>query len=90
MRAALYLAVLALTPWDACADFTGRVVKVADGDTLTVLVKKRQVRVRLDGIDAPESGQAFSKRSQQSHVRGQAGAREGSRQGSLRPHCRPG
>jgi endonuclease YncB( thermonuclease family) len=41
------------------ADFTGRVVKVADGDTLTVLVNKTQVRVRLDGIDAPESKQAF-------------------------------
>lgn len=66
MRAVLCLAVLALAPWDALADFTGRVVKVADGDTLTVLVNKRQFRVRLDGIDAPESGQAFSKRSQQS------------------------
>jgi endonuclease YncB( thermonuclease family) len=44
----------------------GKVVKVADGDTLTVLVNKRQVRVRLDSIDAPEHGQALGKRSQQS------------------------
>jgi endonuclease YncB( thermonuclease family) len=42
------------------------VVKVSDGDTLTVLVNKTQVRVRLDGIDAPESKQAFGNRSRQS------------------------
>jgi endonuclease YncB( thermonuclease family) len=41
-------------------------VKIQDGDTLTVLVSKRQVRVRLHGIDAPEAGQPFSKRSRQS------------------------
>jgi hypothetical protein len=42
------------------------VVKVADGDTLTVLVNKTQIRVRLDAIDAPERGQAFGKQSGQS------------------------
>jgi endonuclease YncB( thermonuclease family) len=66
MRAVLLLAVLAFTPGAAVADFTGRVVKVSDGDTLTVLVNKIQIRVRLESIDAPERGQAFSKRSQQS------------------------
>jgi endonuclease YncB( thermonuclease family) len=44
----------------------GKVVKIQDGDTLTVLVNKAQIRVRLDAIDAPEHGQAFGKRSQQS------------------------
>ena len=66
MRAVLLLVVFALAPCAALADFTGRVVKVSDGESLTVLVKKRQVRVRLEGIDAPERGQAFSKRSRQS------------------------
>ncbi len=34
---------------------TGRVVAMADGDTLTVLVDgNRQVKVRLAGIDAPK------------------------------------
>ena len=66
MRAVAVLTLLTLTPGLATADFTGRVVKVGDGDTLTVLVNKRQFKVRLDGIDAPETGQAFSKRSQQS------------------------
>ena len=64
-RAVLILA-LSAAPGLALADFTGRVVKVGDGDTLTVLVNKKQFKVRLDGIDAPESGQAFGKRSQQS------------------------
>jgi endonuclease YncB( thermonuclease family) len=39
----------------AAADtLEGKVVKVADGDTVTVLVGREQHRVRLQGIDAPE------------------------------------
>jgi hypothetical protein len=57
---------VALAPCLALANFKGRVVKVSDGDTLIVLVNKRQVKVRLESIDAPESKQAFGKRSQQS------------------------
>lgn len=41
-------------------------VAVHDGDTLTVLVYSRQVRVRLIEIDAPELGQPFGTRSKQS------------------------
>ena len=38
----------------------GKVVKVADGDTITVLDKdNKQHRIRFQGIDAPESSQAF-------------------------------
>lgn len=37
-----------------------------DGDTLTVLIEGRQVRVRLLDIDAPELGQPFGTRSKQS------------------------
>ena len=39
--------------------FEGKVVGVADGDTLVVLDGSTQVRVRLHGIDCPERGQAF-------------------------------
>ena len=46
---------------------TGRVVRVADGDTVTVLdAGNTQYRVRLAGIDAPESHLAFGSRSKQS------------------------
>ena len=38
----------------------GKVISVADGDTVTVLTADRtQVKVRLLGIDCPENGQAF-------------------------------
>ena len=46
---------------------TGRVVSVADGDTVTVLDSNdTQHRIRLEGIDAPESHQAFGEQSRQS------------------------
>ena len=42
-------------------------VGVSDGDTITVLDgDKRQHKIRLSGIDAPEKGQAFGERSKQS------------------------
>ncbi len=60
------IAVLVLAPYAARADFVGRVVKVSDGDTLTVLVEAKQIKVRLDGIDAPERKQPFGQRSLES------------------------
>src|SRR5437016_14437092 len=39
----------------------GKVVAVHDGDTITVLVDKQQVKVRLAAIDAPELGQDFGR-----------------------------
>jgi endonuclease YncB( thermonuclease family) len=44
----------------------GVVVSVHDGDTLTVLVGKQQIKVRLAEIDAPELRQPFGNRSRQS------------------------
>lgn len=44
----------------------GKVVSVADGDTITVLdSNKIQHKIRLSGIDAPERGQAFGNVSKQ-------------------------
>lgn len=57
-------ASLALPPL-AWADFTGDVVGVADGDTITVLRDNVQVKVRLAEIDAPEKAQAFGNNSKQ-------------------------
>ena len=58
-----FCGALALVSGAALADFSGRVVGVADGDTLTVVDGGRQVRVRLWGIDAPERKQPWSSRS---------------------------
>jgi endonuclease YncB( thermonuclease family) len=46
---------------------TGKVVAIANGDTLTVLdASNKQHKIRLDGIDAPESWQDFRSRAKQS------------------------
>jgi endonuclease YncB( thermonuclease family) len=45
--------------------FAGKVVSVADGDTITVLVGKEQHRIRLEGIDCPESRQDFGTKAKE-------------------------
>ena len=57
---------LLLLVFPATAGVSGKVVSVHDGDTLTVLIDRRQVRVRLIDIDAPELRQPFGTRSRQS------------------------
>jgi micrococcal nuclease len=44
---------------------TGKVVGVADGDTITVLEGSTQYKIRLYGIDTPERGQDFGNRAKQ-------------------------
>lgn len=39
--------------------YQGRVVKVIDGDSITMLVGKRQIQIRLAEIDTPERGQPY-------------------------------
>lgn len=64
----IVLALALLTPFSAFStEWTGTVVGISDGDTLTVLnANKRQVKIRLTEIDAPESKQAFGTQSKQS------------------------
>ena len=59
-----FLALAAQAVWAQV--YSGKVVKVSDGDTLTVLVDRKQIKVRLLEIDAPELHQAFGQRSKQS------------------------
>lgn len=58
-----WLAIGLLLAAPSWAELAGRVVAVHDGDTITVLVAGRDVRVRLSGIDAPERGQPFANAS---------------------------
>jgi len=45
---------------------TGKVIQVADGDTITILDStNQQLKIRLGGIDAPEKAQAFGQRSKE-------------------------
>ncbi len=62
------LICLSLFAHDALAGaLLGRVVKIADEDTLTILeAGRRQHRIRLADIDAPEKSQPFGTGSKQS------------------------
>jgi len=44
----------------------GKVIHIADGDTLTILVAgNKQVKIRLAGIDTPEKAQPFGNKAKQ-------------------------
>lgn len=45
--------------------FPAKVIKISDGDTITVLSGKEQTKVRLYGIDAPEKKQEYGQKSKQ-------------------------
>lgn len=48
------------------AELVGKVIAIADGDTITVLdADRRQHKVRLQAIDAPEKGQEHWRASKQ-------------------------
>ncbi len=61
----LFISFALLASQGLAADFTGRVVGVADGDTITVLHDGKGERIRLHGIDCPEKRQAFGNRAKQ-------------------------
>ncbi len=56
---------LVAAPVLAAEPISGRVVSIADGDTLTVLEGKTQHKIRLHGIDSPEKKQAFGAKARE-------------------------
>jgi len=61
-----FAAWIALSPSIYADTLQGRVVSIADGDTVTVLdASQNQHKIRLLGIDAPERKQPFGHRSKQ-------------------------
>lgn len=71
MRYAAVTVVLLLTglllaaPPKVIEEFSGKVIGVTDGDTIKVLLNKDTVKVRLEGIDAPEAGQSYGKKAKE-------------------------
>lgn len=66
MKPLIVIALLLLSITANADTYFGKVVKIADGDTVTILNDQyQQLKVRLAGIDAPERSQAFGKKSKQ-------------------------
>jgi endonuclease YncB( thermonuclease family) len=67
LRPLLMISVLAIaTTVVVAATPTGKGVGIADGDTLTLLAGKTQIKVRLEDIDTPERGRPFGRKTGQS------------------------
>ncbi|MCT7432455.1 thermonuclease family protein [Aliarcobacter cryaerophilus] len=63
MIKALFTLIL-LSSYLLSYELIGKVVKVSDGDTVTILTNdKVQYKIRLNDIDAPEKKQAFGNKS---------------------------
>ncbi len=60
-----FLLLLAASLVSAETIHQGKVVKIADGDTLTLLVDNEQYKIRLSDIDTPERKQPFGTRAKQ-------------------------
>src|SRR5262245_50484730 len=52
-------------PWTASADFTAAVSGVEEGDTIIVMHNGQEEHIRFNGIDCPETGQAFGSTAKQ-------------------------
>jgi len=63
------IAILLLFLQSGMSQFTAKVIGVTDGDTIVVLDENnKQTKIRLEGIDCPESGQDFGSRAKQATV----------------------
>src|SRR5262245_57401377 len=61
--ALLGLAPVSTAGENGAAPLTGRVIGVSDGDTITVVVDRDPIKVRLAEIDAPERGEPWANRA---------------------------
>jgi micrococcal nuclease len=61
----LFLAVWFLISPATASAWSGKVVGVTDGDTITVLHDRQPEKIRLWGVDCPEKGQDFGTKAKQ-------------------------
>lgn len=65
MRFTLLISALLILCWTFAVQ-AHEVIGISDGDTMTVLVDRKPVKIRLANIDAPEKKQPFGEKSKQS------------------------
>ena len=66
LKVSLLALLLATQSVSAADQIAGKVVKVSDGDTVTLLVNGSEtIKVRLSEIDAPETNQPWGNKSKQ-------------------------
>jgi endonuclease YncB( thermonuclease family) len=69
MRLFVALLLILQVQWSFAAELAGKVIRIVDGDTITLHVQDEtgytQEKIRLNGIDAPESSQAYGQKSKQ-------------------------
>jgi micrococcal nuclease len=63
--ASIFLALALVSYIHASTEITGKVIGISDGDTITVLQDRTQYKIRLYGIDCPESHQDFGTKAKQ-------------------------
>ena len=62
----IMIVVFPAASWGNSTTFEAKVVKIVDGDTITALdAQNTTIKIRMYGIDAPESKQAFGQKAKQ-------------------------
>ena len=61
----LTLSFTMICAWADTISWSGKVVGVADGDSITVMHNGKGEKIRLYGIDCPEKQQAFGNKAKQ-------------------------
>lgn len=60
-----YIAFLLITTVVNCQIYKGSIIRVIDGDTFVFQTEEGSLKIRMNGIDAPESKQDYGQESKQ-------------------------